>query len=77
VNKRLRPQIEVWQQERAGCAPVHGLLDLTGDDALDKWLAAPLDVKRAAIDLLMNVRILPVGSGKRRDPTSVEIIWKR
>jgi len=39
-------------------------------------LALPLASKRALIDLLMVVTVLPVGAGKRFDPASVRIEWR-
>lgn len=74
ISAKLRPQIDDWRAELASCAPRDGLLDLTGPDAAKRWASAPLDVRRAVIDMLMRVTILPSGSGSIFDgPSQVRI----
>lgn len=57
-------------------APV--LADLVkADDAAAAWEGLMLDRKRAVVDLLMSVTILPAGPGRRVfDPATVHIEWK-
>lgn len=76
IGARINPQIEAWKVELAGCAPMEGVIHLAGPDAAEKWQAAPLDVKRAVINLLMEITILPSGSGNKFDPSQVRIEWR-
>lgn len=46
---------------------------LTGDDVATKWAAAPLELKRDAIDTFVTVTIMPSGPGKSFDPALVRI----
>lgn len=71
IGAKLRPQIDEWRVEMASCAPHDGILDVAGPEAADRWHAAPLDVQRTIIDLLMTVTVLPVGPGRRFDPDDV------
>lgn len=76
LNARLMPQVEAWRSELTTCAPRDGLLDLMGVDADANWDAAPLDVKRMAIDLLMDVKVLKSGPGVRFTPERIAITPK-
>lgn len=76
VTAKLRPQVEAWRAEVAACAPRPGLLDLAGVNAEARWAAASLDAKRAAIEALVSVRILPQGIGRSFDPATVEVLWR-
>lgn len=71
LNAGLIPKIDTWKTERASCAPQEGLLDLLGPEAERRWAEAPLDVKRAVVDLLMTLTVLPSGSGRRFNPENV------
>jgi site-specific DNA recombinase len=76
ITAKLRPQIEAWKAEQAACAPREGLLELVGPDAAELWAAAPLDVRRAVIDMLMTVTILPSGSGQSFDRDQIRVTWR-
>jgi hypothetical protein len=49
--------------------------DLAGPFAAERWAAAPLDTKRAVIEMLATVTILPTGTGRSFDPATVAIEW--
>lgn len=76
ITGKLRPQIEAEKAEIAAASPVDGVLDLAGPDAEARWESASLAVRRAVIDTLAVVTILPIGRGGRFDPDSVAIRWR-
>lgn len=51
--------------------------DLVGPNARQVWNGLSMDVKRAVLDTLVTVTILPSGSGKAFDPDTVRVTWKR
>jgi len=50
--------------------------ELIGANARQVWDGLSIDVKRAVIDTLVQVVILPSGSGKAFDPDTVQVVWK-
>ncbi|NJI61146.1 recombinase family protein [Microbacterium oxydans] len=50
--------------------------DLIGPNARQVWDGLSMDVKRAVLDTLVTVTILPSGSGKAFDPDTVRVTWK-
>ncbi|MDZ8202078.1 recombinase family protein [Microbacterium sp. SSW1-59] len=50
--------------------------ELVGPNARQVWDGLSMDVKRAVLDTLVTVTILPSGSGKAFDPDSVRVAWK-
>ncbi|KIP95847.1 hypothetical protein RU09_00340 [Microbacterium sp. MEJ108Y] len=50
--------------------------ELIGPNALQVWGGLSMDVKRAVLDTLVTVTILPSGSGKAFDPATVRVTWK-
>ena len=51
--------------------------ELAGPDAADRWYRAPIETRRAALDALMTVTLLPaVRPGAPFDPELVAIAWK-
>ncbi len=51
--------------------------NLTGSQAREVWEHLEMDVKRKVIDTLIDVVILPSGSGGKFDPEQVRITWKK
>lgn len=51
--------------------------DLIGADARQVWGDLSMDVKRAVIDRLVQVIILPSGSGKTFAPETVRVVWRK
>lgn len=70
------------EQECRAAAAVEAALpaavpvDLIGADAHQVWVGLSMDVKRAAVDTLVMVMILPAGSGKAFDPDTVQVLWR-
>lgn len=50
--------------------------ELMGTEARQVWDELSMDVKRAVLDTLVTVTILPCGSGKTLDPDTVCVTWK-
>lgn len=50
--------------------------DLIGANAGQVWAGLSMDVKRAVMDTLVTVTILPSGSGKAFDPDTVQVAWR-
>lgn len=50
--------------------------DLIGPKAGEVWGGLSMDVKRAVLDALVTVTILPSGSGKAFDPNLIRIEWR-
>ena len=66
VWSRLRPRIGEWRLALSACAPVPGLFELSGVDAVARWTKASLDVRRAAVETLVSVTIERQGAGPSR-----------
>jgi hypothetical protein len=78
ITARLRPRIEA-AEARARVVDDSPLLDgLIGrDNAAEVWAGLPLPRRRAVIDLLIDVRIVPARRGARSfDPETVAVVWK-
>ncbi|WP_411734214.1 recombinase family protein [Paeniglutamicibacter sp.] len=76
LTAKLRPQLEDAKLLADTFLPVPGLIGLTGPDAGERWNEAPLERKRALIQALMTVTIMPAGIGKGRDPELIRIQFK-
>lgn len=77
ITAKLRPQIAKERAVLNASAGMPGVAAMAGPDAEKRWQAAPLDVKRAVIERLCSVTILPTGSGRRPfEPGSVLVEWR-
>ncbi len=76
ITGKLKPQIERARSRIQAAMPEPGIAEMVGPDAEARWNAAPLDVKRAVIELLCTVTILPSGPGKSFDPELIRIAWR-
>ncbi len=79
ITSRLRPQLEQYQQVARSASTAPDLLDLAAPDIAGRWDSLPLGRKRAAIDLLLAIEVLPStsrGGHNTFDPESVRITWK-
>ncbi|MFD4250404.1 recombinase family protein [Amycolatopsis thermoflava] len=71
------PRMAAAERAAQPAALPDGVAELIGPDAAARWAAAPIKNKRAVLDALMTVTILPTGSGRRVDvPSTVRIDWK-
>lgn len=81
-SESLRARLEELERKIAEAYRGSALEDFAGGaDAGEVWDALPLEKRRAVVDLLVNVRILPGKAGRKVhgiyfDPQSVEIKWK-
>lgn len=75
ITAKLRPQIERERAVIAASVGLPGLADLAGADAEKRWSAAGIDVRRAVVETLAMVTILPSGPGRSFDPGLIQIEW--
>ncbi|WP_298712802.1 recombinase family protein [uncultured Micrococcus sp.] len=76
ITDRLKPELgaaEARLQRLQSSSVVHGM---TGPGAGKAWRAAPLEKKRAVLNELASITILPSGPGVRFSPEQVRITWK-
>jgi site-specific DNA recombinase len=79
ITGKLRPELDRWQQLARATAPAPDLLDLATPDIAQRWDALPLARRRAVIDLLLTITVLPatrIGGHHGFDPNSVRVTWK-
>ncbi|MEJ7846011.1 MAG: recombinase family protein [Acidimicrobiales bacterium] len=79
VSAKLRPELEQWQQVARSASTAPDLVDVAGPDIAERWDSLPLARKRAVIDLLVDITVLPAtrhGGHNGFDPESVRIEWK-
>jgi hypothetical protein len=76
ITARLRPRIDAARATVRASAPSPELAPLAGSDVAATWARANIETKRAVIDLLMSVTILPTRPGRSFDPETVRIDWK-
>jgi site-specific DNA recombinase len=79
ITAKLRPELERWQQVARAASTAPDLLDVAGPDVAGRWEPLPLARKRAVIDLLLDISVLPatrIGGHNLFNPESVQVIWK-
>lgn len=76
ITARLKPQFEDAQARLQASKPLPEMDVFTGKDAATAWTKAVIERKRAVIDSIMAITILPSGAGKAFDPAQVKIEWK-
>jgi hypothetical protein len=79
ITGKLRPELEQAEQIARAASTAPDLLDLARPDIAARWESLPLARKRAVIDLLVDVEVLPStkhGGHNAFDPESVRITWK-
>lgn len=77
ITAKLRPKLDAAQARVRASSPASELQAFTtATDIRAAWEAARIEVRRAVIDALVTVTILPVGAGGRFDPERVQIEWK-
>jgi site-specific DNA recombinase len=79
---RIRPQLDAARaRARATSTAAQDVLEgLTGLEVSQRWETLPIGRKRAVVDLLLDVRIHPVGAGGKGrvpfDPDTIQIDWR-
>lgn len=76
VTKVTREKLDVQRAVLAAHVTQPDLAEIAGPEAETRWDAAPLEVQRLIVDLLMEVTIMPAGPGRPFDPSLVRIDWK-
>lgn len=76
ITERLRPKIDTARAQISANMAAPWVAQSAGPDAELRWLAASLDTRRALIEMLCTVKIMPVGSGRGFDPSAIAIEWK-
>jgi site-specific DNA recombinase len=80
ITSRTRSKLDATKAELSAALGSNApdLLDLCRPDIAEIWEdGVPLERKRAVINALVEIKVMPVGSGKRWDPRSVKIKWRR
>lgn len=76
ITAKLRPQLDAARTRVRAAAPSPEFERFAGGAVREAWDTADLETRRAVIELLVEVTILPTGSGGVFDPESVRIEWK-
>lgn len=80
ITSRLRPRIAAAEAASRTVDDGAVLTNVAGvpiDIVRERWAALPLSRRRAIVDMLVRVRILPTARRDRVfDPTAVEITWR-
>ncbi len=77
ITERLRPKIDFARSAANRAEPSAVISNVAGPDADARWKAAPLEVKRSLIEMLLTITILPAGPGKPFDPEHIKIEARR
>jgi len=76
ITMKLKPQLEAARASLRVHEPSPEMDEFTGPKAGKAWEGATIDRKRAVIEAIMTITILPSGAGKSFDPEQVSIEWK-
>lgn len=77
ITERARARLEEIEALQAHTSRTPVLAGLAGaPDVAEKWAELPLDRRRAVVQAVCAVRILPAKTGKTFNPNKVEIAWK-
>lgn len=77
ASLRLQGELEEVQQSRASLDSADALAEMVNsDDVRATWGGLSLNGRRAVVELIMAVTVLPAGKGARFSPEQVHIEWK-
>ena len=76
ITERLRADRAQATAAMDAAMPAALPAELVGGRAAETWAGLPMDSKRAVLETLITVTILPAGSGKAFDPERVSVTWK-
>lgn len=76
ITERLRADRAQAAAAVDAALPAAVPAELMGDHAAEAWEALSMDSKRAVLETLVTVTIMPAGSGKSFDPATVVVAWK-
>jgi DNA invertase Pin-like site-specific DNA recombinase len=77
ITGRVRPKLQATEAQLRP-APLD-FSDLATPDIAERWNDIPLERRRAVVDFLLDIELLPRGKDapRRFDPNSVRVTWKR
>lgn len=76
ITERLRADREQATAAVDAARPAAVPAELVGDHAAEIWGGLPMDSKRAVLETLVTVTVLPAGSGRAFDPDTVRVEWR-
>jgi site-specific DNA recombinase len=76
ITRVTRKKLETQREKLAAYITYPDLAEIAGPLAHERWDAAPLDVQRLIVSLLMKITIEPAGPGKPFDPELVRVEWR-
>jgi DNA invertase Pin-like site-specific DNA recombinase len=76
ITEKLKTDLARVEAKIAEYQPVRILDGMTGPGAAEAWAAASMEKKRAVLRELVNVTIIPVGTGVKFSPEHVTFDWK-
>lgn len=76
ITEKLKPELEAAERRLRLVQASSPLSGMTGPAAGEAWARASLEKRRAVLQELMEVTILPSGPGVRFSPEQVKITWK-
>jgi site-specific DNA recombinase len=76
ITERLRADRAQATAAVDAAMPAAVPAELIGDRAAEVWAGLSMDTKRAVIEALVTVTIMPAGSGKAFEPETVVVAWK-
>jgi site-specific DNA recombinase len=79
ITKVITGELVEIQDQIAASAKSGVLIDAVGDDAADRWSRYSLERKRAIIDALMTITVLPLGRGRHLafNPQGIVVNWRK
>jgi site-specific DNA recombinase len=75
INAKLKPQLEAARASLRAHEPSPDMDEFTGPKTAEAWKRATIDRKRAVIEAIMTITILPSGAGRSFDPDQVKVEW--
>jgi site-specific DNA recombinase len=77
ANAKVAADLAVVEARMRVSVRAEALRGVVTRDAAKVWGSLSVDRRRAVIDALMNITLLPPGRGKRTfDPTTVAVVWR-
>ena len=73
IEARLVPKLEQLEARARRQSAAGVLVGVAGPDAAARWAGLPVGPRRAVVEALVTVRVLPSRPGPRFDPASVEV----
>lgn len=75
ITTRLRADRQDHERTLERSLPPAFPADLAGPDAVERWVSLSMDAKRAIVQMLVAVTVLPSGPGRRFDKDLIRVDW--